>query len=165
MRWGSFLLVALAAAPFCQGLEICIEDRARLGLPAAAALQTELSLIVPDAQITFASGGCDFRVLIRADSMPGHPDVLGRTPVAGSRILPQAEVFAGSVMRLLGDTRSHARLGRAVARVAAHEIGHYLSQERDHHDAGLMGSQLTAAQLVVADRVPFMLRLRRGTSD
>jgi hypothetical protein len=165
MRPVWWMVFALAAARFCPGVEICLEDRAKLSLPAIAAMQTELSLIVPDARIKSVSDTCDFHLTIRADSMPGRPDVLGRTPVSGGHILPRAEVFAPSVIHLLGDLRSHTLLGRAIARVAAHEIGHHLSQQGDHQESGLMRSQLTAAQLVGADRVPLMLRVRRSSSD
>jgi hypothetical protein len=165
MRPVWLMILALAAARFCTAVEICLEDRARLSLPAIAAFQTELSLIVPDARIEPASGACDFRLTIRPDSLPGQPDVLGRTPVSGGHILPRAEVFAASIIRLLEGSRSHTLLGRAIARVAAHEIGHYLSQEGRHHASGLMRPELTVSQLVGADRAPFMLRVRRGASD
>ena len=165
MRPVWWMVFALAAARFCPGVEICLEDRAKLSLPAIAAMQTEFSLIVPNARIQAGSGACDFQLTIRSDAMPGRPDVLGRTPVSAGQMLPRAEVFAPSVIHLLGDLRSHTLLGRAIARVAAHEIGHYLSQRGDHHESGLMRSRLTAAQLVGTDRVPLMLRVRRSSSD
>ena len=149
MRSGRFLILALAATPFCSGVEICVEDRAKLSLPAFAALRTELSLTVPDARIARTSRRCSFRLEIRPESMPGRPDVLGRTPLAGGRILPRAEVFVPSIVNLLGGgLHSHEMLGRAIARVAAHEIGHYLSRSGNHQESGLMQPQFTASQLV-----------------
>jgi len=51
----------------------------------------------------------------------------------------------------------HAILGRVLGRALAHEIGHFLLRSRQHSTAGLMRSDLTAADLVWPDRRPFVL--------
>jgi hypothetical protein len=51
-------------------------------------------------------------------------------------------------------------MGRAMARVAAHELGHYLLQNRSHSD-GVMTEVFTGARLMTADKQSFRIPLLR----
>ena len=66
------------------------------------------------------------------------------------RIAPELRVFMGPIARLVG-TRLPYLLGVAMARVAAHELGHYLRQDDSHdRDGGIMSAGLTGPKLIAS---------------
>ena len=91
------------------------------------------------------------------------PDALGAAVRRDGRIAPELRVFVGPIARLVG-TRLPYLLGLAMARVAAHELGHYLRQDDSHdHDGEIMSAVLTGPKLIAAH--DFRIRLAPGRSD
>ena len=81
---------------------------------------------------------------------------------------PRVVVYLSEIQRLLGSARflgldeaqwppslREELVGRAVGRVLAHEIGHYLLRSRAHTESGLMRSFQRADDLVGVARAPF----------
>jgi hypothetical protein len=50
-------------------------------------------------------------------------------------------------------------VGKALARVAAHEIAHFQFQEHGHHSQGLLRDSFPAWQLADEDSLPFHLAM------
>lgn len=90
------------------------------------------------------------------------PEALGRTHVSNGVVLPFADIRCDQVRRFIqGPLRSgHGReareqmLGRALARVIAHELYHILLRTTAHGKSGVARATQTAAQLV-APRLSF----------
>jgi hypothetical protein len=79
-----------------------------------------------------------------------EPTALGAAARRHGQIAPDLQIFIGPTARLIG-TRMPYLLGVAMARVAAHELGHYLRQDDTHdRDGGLMSAVLTGAKLIAA---------------
>ena len=99
-----------------------------------------------------------FRGECRMDSSPALLD--GRGPLAftyqtDGEILPFSEVscervraVARSAMTDVDLARGDLLLGRALARVVAHEVYHIVSREEKHSAAGVFKKGLTGAQLI-----------------
>lgn len=80
---------------------------------------------------------------------------LASTQVEGSRILPYAELFCDRLRSTLSATldreplfRRYQLTGRAMARVLAHEIYHYLTQEKNHASTGVARNCLNSRELL-----------------
>lgn len=96
-----------------------------------------------------------------SESLPAYSDstesaTLAQTSISDGRILPYFSVDCPRVIRTLAPTLRHlsvpfrdALLGRALARVIAHEIYHILAQTPDHEESGLSKAQLSFADLTV----------------
>lgn len=130
---------------------------------------TPVELVTPDLNahpefsneilMTRIRGNC------RVDAMPAlHPhkaDTLGRTLVTDGRILPYIELdcrqISGAVkQQLMGKPMAERQrlLGRAMARVLAHEIYHVLAQTHRHGPHGVAAETMTGDDLV-KDRLDF----------
>lgn len=155
-------LAILAAVCFCataqaEPVRICVHNQINLPEPAEASLRTELKLLFPRLEVVAQSNPCDAavedQILIFVkdtdDSAPA--DALGRAPVVDGKIIPALEVFKGPVARLSG-ANDLGTLGRALGRVAAHELLHYLLQQSGHNVTGLLQERLGAAALRSEDR-------------
>ncbi|MCB9383245.1 MAG: hypothetical protein H6509_01420 [Bryobacterales bacterium] len=153
------LFLAGAALAQAEGLKVCIEDRAGVGVPARAGLLRELHALLPKLDLEVADAGCntlgDAGVLLSLRSeRAGIPeDALGLAFRGNGEILPRLEVFVEPVVRLTraGDWET---VGRALARVAAHELMHYSRQSDQHATHGLMQARLSASELVSEDLRP-----------
>ncbi|MBL8218834.1 MAG: hypothetical protein JNL62_06380 [Bryobacterales bacterium] len=66
-----------------------------------------------------------------APAAPHPADALGATRTAGGKILPDIRVFTQPVSRMLPSAGPECR-ARALAKVAAHELSHYLRQDGGH---------------------------------
>jgi hypothetical protein len=77
--------------------------------------------------------------------LPDLLDLLERSNLAGSGSNPWPTIL-----------RERA-IGRAVGRVLAHELGHYLLRSRTHAQSGLMRAVQNTADLIAADRETFSL--------
>ena len=114
-------------------------------------------MLFPRLKVVAQSNPCetavDGQVLIflknTDDSVP--PDALGRAPVVDGKIIPALEVFKGPVAELSG-TNDLEILGRALGRVAAHELLHYLLQQSGHNVTGLLQERLDPEALRSEDR-------------
>lgn len=149
--------VCFSAAARAEPLLVCIHDQINLQGPAEASMRAELKLLFPRLKVVAQSDPCepgvDGQVLIyvkdREDGLPA--DALGRAAVADGRILPALEVFKGPVAQLSG-ANDLETLGRALGRVAAHELLHYLLQQSGHNVTGLLQERLGARALRSEDR-------------
>jgi len=83
---------------------------------------------------------------------------------------PRVSLFLNALLTLIADTRALSLaawqspralydliVGRAVGRVLAHEIGHYILATRAHGTAGLMRSSHGSDELVAPSRAGFKL--------
>jgi hypothetical protein len=134
-------LVTLAGALSLWGQSpaICLRDQVNLGAAAVAAFRQEIPASLETPR-------CDIQIAIHWEAPSRFPTALGLTRVAQGRPLPQIELYLNPILRLL-DTRTPALVGRALARVAAHELVHYVSRRTDHDAAGLFQASYRPAHL------------------
>lgn len=95
---------------------------------------------------------------------------LASTQVDGGRILPYAEIFCDRLRQTLGTAfdreppyRRNMLAGRAMARLLAHEIYHFLAQEKSHSAGGVAKNCVGSRELLSEDFAfdhPTLARLR-----
>lgn len=164
MRLNLFTITALAAAPCFGALDVCIANEAKLNLPTLSALQAELRILVPGGKVRLDASACDFTALL-LDTTSEQSDILARTQRSGDRIAASTELFVPVIHDMLGETRSPKLLGRALARVIAHEIGHFLEQSGTHQTVGAMQAHFGLRDLTTGDSLPYMLRAAGRTGS
>ena len=149
----SNLAQAAIAALFCQGilagsaLRLCLDDRAELRMPARAALVQELIRLFPGADLVRGCQDGAVAIALHGNSAGHPPDALGAMAVfADGAIHPPVLVFVDAVARHSA-ANSEEALGLALARVAGHELLHFLRQSREHSDSGLLQERLSAGDL------------------
>lgn len=144
-------------APQSSAMKVCVEDRSGLGAPARAGFVREMQALLPDIELELERchpfNGSDI-VLTVLQSRSGIPlDALGLAHTANGAILPRLEVFVDPVMRLT-QAADWNTLGRALARVAAHELLHYRDQTAEHDAHGLLQARLTPHDLLAEELRP-----------
>lgn len=150
-------VVCFSAAAQAEPIRVCVHNQINLPEPAEASMRAELKLLFPRLKMITQSNPCstaaEDQVLIYVkDREEGVPaDALGRAPMLDGKIIPAIEVFRGPVAELSG-ANDLETLGRALGRVAAHELLHYLLQQSDHNVTGLLRERLGAAALRSEDR-------------
>ena len=156
------LLVALATPSIAGGAwKICVEDGGSLlGTPVRAAVVREFRSLMGGQveRIEFeecASGVPQMRLAIKAEAPEGLDGVLGLAYRRRDRVEPRLNVFHGPLVRYIGEPNNATAIGRALARVAAHEAAHFLEQQAHHCEFGLMRAVLPAYELAARDRWPF----------
>jgi hypothetical protein len=103
-----------------------------------------------------------FELAVTLSSHNTDPEALGKTHISNGQVLPFADIRCDHVRKfILTPLRSGANpaardlmLGRALARVIAHELYHILLRTQTHGRSGIARATQTAAQLV-AERVTF----------
>lgn len=105
-----------------------------------------------------------FQGVCHIDTMPGSgppSGILGLTHIVDGEILPFADVDCDKLRELMTSSLAvsppaqRARLlGRAMARVLAHEMYHFLARTTRHASAGLAKSHYTGTELA-SDRFRF----------
>jgi hypothetical protein len=151
------IVIALACLSEAAGASLCLDDRVGLNRATIAALQQELQLLT-------ASENCAVPVVIRAEAPGKYPGALGLAWRRGEVIQPRIEVYVNPVLRLLGPARVPSMVGRALARVIAHELVHYQRQQLDHEGHGLMQPVFRADRLAAENRRTFIPRSAKGGS-
>src|SRR4051812_8645733 len=68
---------------------------------------------------------------------PSMSASLADTSIADGHILPFFRIDCTRLMSILGRNAASAVLGRALARLAAHELYHIVAQTTEHQDAGI----------------------------
>lgn len=157
------LLLAVVTAPGAFGASwtVCVEDSRRLlSTPVRAAMGKEFRRVLgtEGARLTFgvcADGPRQILLRIRDEPPEELTGVLGRARRRSSEIQPDLEVFYGAMVHYLGEPISARAIGRALARVSAHEAGHFLEQQVHHCSHGLMRPMFPAHELLAADPAPF----------
>ncbi len=97
------------------------------------------------------------RCLVEAADLPQDAGgALARTHIADGKVLRFSEVDCDHVRASLrsGAGRSDVLLGRAIARVLAHELYHILAQSVSHQRSGVAKPSMSPADLV-SDRLDF----------
>jgi hypothetical protein len=131
------------------GVEIVVVDPGRL-LPAdTVVLRVAVGTAPPGSSIALGEIGFD------VDGMPGHLVTVFVDRVL--RLLAEARV-SGVPMAAWPPSFQRRVLARAIGRVIAHEIGHFVLRIRGHSRSGLMRVSLTAGDLADPGRLPFQLR-------
>jgi len=158
-RWVTAFF-ALAGIGMAGEFAVCVEDRTGLPGSSMAAFRGEFAKLAPAAEMredACLNARGTIQLLIRFHPPSSHPGALGLAHMAGMRILPRLEIYLSPVLRIVHGRLSADLVGRALARVAAHEIGHYVLQEPEHHASGLMRESFADWQLAGEDSGPFRL--------
>lgn len=141
------------------GLDLCLENPARVDDLTVQSFRTELHRIVEASGRSAAFVPCGpgaVRIVLRRDPPDQETSALAAIRQRDGRLLPEIEVFVGPTSQLIG-VRLCGVLGRALARVTSHELGHYLNRSARHAAHGAMMERLSAAHLMAADRAFFLL--------
>jgi hypothetical protein len=153
---GVFLLIRTGEAPAATFQEMR-KELADLMAPAGVPVRWEEAVSLHDVNgstvVVDLSGKC--RVPYHADAEPqGLRMPLGSTATADGSILPFVQVNCGALASFIapriGDQPESLRefvLGRALARVLAHELYHILTQSENHADSGVAKAALSVADL------------------
>jgi hypothetical protein len=141
-----------------QAWEVCLDDQAGLNAPTMGSFYREFQGLVGPRGVKIETEACrtdSIRVSLQR-SASGHPsDVLGGAFLTGERITPQLNVFYDRVVELIPESACWNVVGRALARVAAHEVAHFIGQDPQHADAGLLRARFSGGQLAGEDSYPF----------
>jgi len=152
-------------------LRICLEDHAGLNPPARAAFHQELTLLLTGHGIHLDWSPCPSNAasIVRLavhDRAPRSPEgVLGRATMAHGSVTPQLEVFLDPVRSHLPNSQCWSVIGRALARVAAHEVAHFALQRPGHDDHGVLKASFSGSDLSSDDSLPFSLGYARSAGD
>ena len=142
-------------------LTVCLDVQTKLDADTMRVFEEELKAIARlsglGLRLLNLQGECqDIRLIIQSVART-EISALGGARVKDGRVLPDIEIYASSVAHLVRSTLP-ALVGRGMARVAAHEIGHYLSQTTSH-SKDLMSEYFGAAHLLVNDHRSFRIPL------
>lgn len=72
---------------------------------------------------------------------------LADTSISEGRILPFFQIDCSRVIQMLGPHTEPFVVGRALARVMAHEIYHIVARTADHHDSGVAKASFSVRDL------------------
>jgi hypothetical protein len=147
------ILIALSAGALIgEPLRVCLNDTARLGSEVHGSVRVELGRLLAGVEILPV---CGSRPLTTARisflAAASRPLVLGSTLRTEERVLPVIEVYVGAVLRALNGRADVRTLGKALARVAAHEAVHYFEQKTMHDQTGLLRPAFSGAELALGD--------------
>jgi hypothetical protein len=103
-------------------------------------------------------GGEDFELVVvssfegscsseDAAAIPVSKGSLADTSISDGHILPFFRVDCARIVRMLGPHINAAVLGRALARVIAHEIYHIVARTKDHQQTGVAKAIFSARDL------------------
>ncbi len=156
-------LLALSVGPalLAGSWTVCVlDDASLLNAPIRAAVLHEFHWLMRghSARLDFdscpaAAGRVELSI---KPEPPDHlPGILGMARRGGDRIEPRLQVFYGPLVRHLGEPNNAGAVGRALARVAAHEAGHFLRQQTHHCKDGLLRAAFPAHELAARDPWPF----------
>lgn len=149
--------VCFSAAARAEPLRVCVHDQVELPELAEASMRAELKLLFPRLKVVAQRNPCDTEIqeqiliFVKDADTSAPADALGRAPMVDGKIIPAVEVFKDPVARLSG-ANDLETLGRALGRVAAHEMLHYLLQQSGHNVTGLLQERLGAEALRSEDR-------------
>ena len=162
--WQSCLpLLAVAASPMMgMDLAVCSDRPAAVDSMTEMEVRKELTRIARRSGLEVRFGPCSRETAIRihllSGGSPDEPTALGAAPIRHGQIGPDLRIFTGPVAQLVG-TRMPGLLGAALARVAAHELGHFLRQDSSHdRDGELMSEALTGPKLIAVHEFRIAMR-------
>lgn len=141
-----------------QTWRVCLEDQANLSAPAMGAFQREFLTLVGAHGVELVDSACPSGAILLSLQRRGanhDPDVLGAAHRRDATIEPRLEVYIEPVRELIPEVRCWTTIGRALARVAAHEVAHYVDQSVEHSERGLLNAGFSGTQLAGGDSHPF----------
>lgn len=173
----SFCLGAFSLALLLAPLWVHAETLIRLDTPdeysqlAVRSMKAELNRVVSETSLELRwqnakdgpgkVAGRLFNVVLVGECIAEYPEPagdgpLGWTSIVDDRVLPYIavdctrirSVLAPEWARLDSDTQREIYLGKAMARVLAHELVHAFTRTRHHDDDGLTQRALTPRELV-----------------
>lgn len=173
----SFCLGAFSLALLLAPLWVHAEALIRLDTPdeysqlAVRSMKAELNRVVSETSLELRwqnakdrpgrVEGRLFNVVLVGECIAEHPEPagdgpLGWTSIVDGRVLPYIavdctrirSVLAPEWARLDSDTQREIYLGKAMARVLAHELVHAFTRTRHHDDDGLTQRALTPGELM-----------------
>ena len=157
----ALLMASLAPGAIGATWTVCVEDSGELlNTPLRGAVLREFRELMGGRGTDLGFGAClrdsrKIRLEIRGEAPDHLEGVLGLAYRRSERIEPRLKVFYGPLVRYIGDPNSTELIGRAIARVAAHEALHFLDQQPSHCADGLMRPEFSVWELVGSDRGPF----------
>lgn len=130
--------------------------------------EIKLGVNLEDLVVVTFRGRCELGAATPGRPAGEAPRALAQTHVTDGAILPFAEVHCDRVAALAREAmwgsdfrRASELLGRALARVLAHEIFHIIGKEHQHGEEGVFKHALSGRDLI-AERLDFHPReLRR----
>ena len=169
--WLTLPLAALLAQGFGSNAQarkpewrVCFYNFADVNQPTLASMYIEFSGLLHHRSVSFERGPCAaaservIHVLLRKAGPATERDALGRAALESGSIMAVLEVYVEPVVGLIGQIRSSRRIGRALARVAAHEVRHFIRQDPGHYHYGLMREGFSGHELFEDDSHPFLER-------
>lgn len=158
----ALLIAALLSWPagdfvHAQTRQVCLEDLAGLNEPALGSLYREFQTLAGPRGLMLTNSGCEagsVRLSLRRRGNGHGPDVLGAAYRQGGSIAPHLEIYVDAVVDLM-PARCWDVVGRALGRVAAHEVAHFLDQDERHAEAGLLQARFSGSELAGDDSYPF----------
>ena len=151
------LLLLVVPKAFSASWTVCVEDRnSLLPVPVRGAMTKEFVRLVGHLVDGPRFGECreqwrTVAMTIQEEPPMGLEGVLGLAYREDNRIQPQLILFHGSLYRHAGRPNAGEALGRSLARVAAHEVLHFVGQRHQHCDRGLLMSSFSAYDLTAPD--------------
>jgi hypothetical protein len=97
--------------------------------------------------VTSFAGSC---AVDKSVSVVSSPVSLADTSISDGHVLPFFRIDCFRVVGMLGPQIEPAVLGRALARVAAHEIYHIVAQTAEHQEKGVAKASFSARDLTAA---------------
>lgn len=156
-------IIALMVQPVAgETLALCVANPARLDSSTLEVFRKELSRVLASSASSATFTDCHpgaVSITFRAEPIEGEGSALGATRRRNGHLVGEIEIFVDPTAQLLR-TRLPAPLGRALARVATHELGHWLGQVSEHSSQGIMMERLSAAHLLAPDRGTLRLPVR-----
>ncbi len=127
------LLVALTAS-ITPAVELCIRNEA--GLDVQTLMLTTHYIRrheeLPGSNFTQGCSASSIRLTFgNLPQAPHPPDALGATRVTAGRVQAEILIFARSILQMLQGASAECK-ARALAKVVAHELSHYLRQKKEH---------------------------------
>lgn len=149
------LMAALGGASAAEPLHLCVAAGIDTGV--RASWEQELQRIAEASGVELRFTDCIGQVIrVRfVQSSATEPTALGAAQVTRGRVQPALEIYTAPVADMIGTTLP-GPLGKALARVTAHELRHYLAQEQTHHRD--FAAVLNAGTLLAARPAHFRFR-------
>ena len=162
-KFVALLVLPVAIAAASQGrreLAVCVGNSHVVDKVLAKEWEGELRRILETDGLTLRLAGCNEEGAIQIHFLrahPSEPNALGAARTRRERVLPRLEVYSDPVAALIG-TRLPGLLGKALARVTAHELIHYVRQETAHAHSGAFSGHYTPGLLLAARPEFFSVR-------
>ena len=166
--WRVAVGLFLAGLTSAEVRSVCLDDRVGLNSFSRKAFEAEVRELIPVHGLTLTFGRClgpAVSIVISAHPPASDARALGLAHRSGDRVLPALSIYTQPVLKIIGEQASAAQLGRALARVAAHELGHYLLQQIHHNHEGLMRASFESSELGSEDSSRFRQRSANASTE